>query len=219
MKKVLILLIFSLFIFGCPENRTNGNDLNSDLNNGDTNGFDTNSHIDFSVPPEERMKEKLMENQEEIWSGEFPEEDFELGECKGKTIFIGEGIINIGGGWNQEVNYYNFLECSEEFSLEELAELRSEETAGLEGEILDKNVSVEKEFFEGKEILVKRIEVGIVGIKPHEKMYYTDRYEYRFYNCEGIILEGISRIFGNDDWEPRKPAFIEVFNEMISVCR
>ncbi|MFH1448035.1 MAG: hypothetical protein ABIG39_04170 [Candidatus Micrarchaeota archaeon] len=166
----------------------------------------------------ERMKEKLMERQEEIWDGEFPNEEFELGECKGKNIFLGEGVINIVG-WNQEVDYYNFLECPQGISLEELAELRKEESEELGGVILDKNVSIEKEIFEEKEILVKRIEVEIVGIEPHERMHYTDRYEYRFYNCEGIVLEGISRIFGNDDWEPRKRYFVEVFNEMISVCK
>ena len=222
-KEILILLILALILFfGCSENGTdeNVNDKNvPDKNILDTNQqIDVNYDINFDKTPKERMMEKLNERQEEIWDGEFPNTEFELGECTGTNVFFGEGVINISG-WNQEFDYYNFLECSENVSLEDLAELRKGKTEELGGTILDKNVSTKKEVFEGREILVKNIEVEITGIDPYKKMHYFDVYEYRFYNCEGIILEGVSRIYGNDDWEPRKRHFIEVFNEMTAECK
>ncbi len=210
MKKIVFALI--ILLIGC----TQSPDLNSDKNVNDKNNIDLNQDINFDKAPEERMMSVLEKVYNDIWDNpELPEQEFSLGECKGKIKFSGEGIINIGGGWNQEVDYYNFIYC-EGISLNELSELRKEEET--QGNVLDKNVSVKETEFNGKKILVKSIKIELNGIIPHEQMHYFDAYEFRYFNCEGVILEGISRIYGNDDWQPRKKYFVQTFEEMVSQC-
>lgn len=211
MKKILIGLILFLLLSGCTENGTdkNANDKNILDKNQQTDLNQNTQDINFDIPPKKRMKEKLEENYYEVFGSdsEFPEKEFDFFECKGKNIFIGEGAINIVN-WNGELIYFSFIECPEFNSIKELREKQLIEAK--------EKRTIETELFEGKEI---RIENKEEDVETEGGKFYPGKYEYRYYNCEGIILEGIYLRYGTGDWDPKKYWFEKLFNDMISQCK
>ncbi|PIN98380.1 MAG: hypothetical protein COT90_04535 [Candidatus Diapherotrites archaeon CG10_big_fil_rev_8_21_14_0_10_31_34] len=213
MKKILIGLILFLLFFGCTETKDlNSTDINNsnDLNNSDFNSTDlNNSDINFDKTPKERMIEKLEENYYDTFvnDAEFLDENYSFFECTTEKIFIGKGVIWPASTWNIETISYNFIDCPKFDSINELREKQLKEAI--------EERTTEKEFFEGKEIRIEKKEEEI----ETEQGIYLGKFEYRYYACEGIILEGIYLNYGTGPWNPKKYWFKKLFNDMISQCK
>lgn len=166
--------------------------------------------LDLNKNSEERMKEKISENYYQTFGNDsqFPNKKFDFYGCNGTQIFIGEKAISPMVTWNNAIISFNFIKCPPNYYFYKTRE------ADLE--MKGQEIEAEKDFFEGREIKVEKIINEEVTTSSGEK--YPAEYEYRFYNCEGIILEGVYLNYGTGRWDQARYNLKKLFNDMISAC-